>query len=108
MPLVQRPLRAVAAGRRFFSPPLRCPSLPPMLISKRPRQAPWTPYEQLTDREREVLHLAAEGLSDRKIAALLSVSPRTIETHCTNSMRKLELRNRAQLIRYAVKRNLIE
>ena len=58
-------------------------------------------------REREVLHLAAEGLTTNEIAERLTISPRTAETHRENFMRKLGLHNHAELIRYAVKRGVV-
>jgi DNA-binding CsgD family transcriptional regulator len=65
------------------------------------------PYETLTAREREVLYLAARGLTNREIAMALFISPRTVETHRANLMRKLNLRTQADLIRYALRRGII-
>jgi DNA-binding CsgD family transcriptional regulator len=65
------------------------------------------PYETLTPREREVLHLAARGLTNREIATALFISPRTVETHRANLMRKLNLRTQADLIRFALQRGLL-
>jgi two-component system, NarL family, response regulator NreC len=65
------------------------------------------PYETLTTREREVLQLAAEGRTNGDIAAALYISPRTVETHRANVMRKLGLQNQADLIRYALQRGLL-
>jgi DNA-binding NarL/FixJ family response regulator len=64
-------------------------------------------YETLTAREREVLHLAAEGLSNPAIGARLHISPRTAELHRAHIMQKLGLRNRTELIAYALRRGLI-
>jgi DNA-binding NarL/FixJ family response regulator len=61
----------------------------------------------LTTREREVLHLAAEGHSGPEIASRLSISPRTVETHRANLMRKLGLESQTDLIRYALRRGII-
>ena len=61
-------------------------------------------YETLSPREREIFQLAAEGLSSREVAERLFISPRTVETHRANLMRKLDLSDRASLIRYAVER----
>jgi DNA-binding CsgD family transcriptional regulator len=65
------------------------------------------PYETLTAREHEVLYLAARGLTNREIAVALFMSPRTVETHRANLMRKLNLRTQADLIRYALRRSII-
>jgi DNA-binding NarL/FixJ family response regulator len=64
-------------------------------------------YETLTTREREVLHLAAEGLSNPAIGDRLHISPRTAELHRAHIMQKLGLRNRTELIAYALRRGLI-
>lgn len=63
--------------------------------------------EGLTTREREVLHLVAEGHTNTQIAARLFISPRTVETHRANLMRKLGLRTSASLIHYALRRGIL-
>ena len=95
----------VLAGRRYLSPPLSEYALEAYI--QKAKGAPLDPYETLTTREREVLHLAAQGETTPAIAARLGVSPRTIETHRTNLMRKLGLRTQADLVRYALQRGLI-
>lgn len=64
-------------------------------------------FSRLTEREREILRLTAEGRSARDIANLLTLSPKTVERHRTNLMDKLNLRNRAELIRYALRKGLV-
>ncbi len=64
-------------------------------------------FSRLTEREREVLRLTAEGRSAREIAQLLTLSPKTVEKHRTNLMEKLNLHNRAELVRYALRKGLI-
>jgi two-component system response regulator NreC len=66
------------------------------------------PYDTLTDREREVLHLAAEGLTNPEIGRRLSLSTRTVETHRAKLMHKLGLRNQAELTRYAIGRGFLD
>jgi DNA-binding NarL/FixJ family response regulator len=61
---------------------------------------------RLTDRETEVLRLVASGLATKQIATRLSLSPRTVENHVANTLRKLQLANRVQLARYAVDQGL--
>ena len=61
----------------------------------------------MTDREREVLYLAAEGHTNTEIGKRLFISPRTVEIHRANMMAKLGLRNRTELIRYALKRGIL-
>jgi two-component system response regulator NreC len=64
-------------------------------------------YERLSDREREVLKLLADGLALKEIAAQLVLSVKTVDAHKTNLMRKLDLHDRSELIKYAIQRKLI-
>lgn len=98
-------VREVVAGRRYLSPPLS-----DRVIDAYVRRSEATPldlYDTLTPREREVLHLAAEGETNAAMAARLGISPRTVETHRTHLMRKLGLRSQTDLIRYALERRII-
>ena len=65
------------------------------------------PYETLTRREREVLKMAAEGLTAAEISQKLAISPRTVEVHRANAMHKLSLKSQSDLVRYAVRRGLL-
>jgi DNA-binding NarL/FixJ family response regulator len=65
------------------------------------------PYETLTNREREILQLAAEGFTSAEIAERLSISRRTVEIHRANFMEKLNLRHQTDLVRYAIKRGIL-
>jgi DNA-binding NarL/FixJ family response regulator len=65
-------------------------------------------YEHLTDREREVLILVAEGYTSHQIAEMLHVSPKTVDGHRTNLMSKLDLHDRTEVVKYALRRQLIE
>jgi len=98
-------VREVAAGRSFLSPPLSEKIVEGYLKSR--NGAVLDPYDTLTTREREVLYLVAGGLSNAEIADKLFVSPRTVETHRANLMRKLNLHNHAELIRYAIRRGIL-
>ena len=62
----------------------------------------------LSAREREVLHLIAEGLAAKEIAVQLGISTKTVEAHRTSLMRKLGVRKATELVRYAVRHGLIE
>ena len=64
-------------------------------------------FNKLTDREREVLQLIAEGYSNREIAELLFISVKTVETHRTHLMNKLDIHNAAELTKYAIRRGII-
>jgi len=99
-------IREVAAGRRYLSKPLSQRTID---IYARKLGSTYTdPYDKLTTRERQVLQLAAEGLTNPQISDRLFISPRTTETHRANLMRKLQLQNQSELIRYAVKRGIIQ
>jgi DNA-binding NarL/FixJ family response regulator len=63
--------------------------------------------EELTAREREVLQLLAEGRTNKEVARTLGIGPRTVETHRMNLMAKLDCRSIAQLVRYAVRNQLV-
>src|SRR5262245_743567 len=98
-------IRAVGAGKRYFSPPLD-----EGVIENYLRQAedrPPDPYRALTEREREVLQLTAEGHSGVEIAGRLFISPRTVESHRASLMRKLGVHNQKELVRYAVQRGMV-
>ena len=64
-------------------------------------------YQQLTDREREVLKLVAEGYTTREIADILVLSHKTVEGHKTNLMAKLDIHNKTDLIKYAIRKGII-
>jgi len=65
------------------------------------------PYEQLTNRERDVLKLVAEGYTTQEIAHMLVVSPKTVEGHRTNIMAKLGIHSRIELVKYALRKGII-
>jgi DNA-binding NarL/FixJ family response regulator len=86
------------------------PALPERLIdivTKPTEQAKLDLYETLTDREREVLQMAAEGKTAAEIAKLLSISPRTVELHRSRMMNKLGLHTQTELVRYAIRRGIL-
>ena len=62
----------------------------------------------LTEREREILKLVAEGYTNNQIAERLVISPKTVDTHRTHVMDKLNLHSRAELVKYAMRRGLLE
>ncbi len=65
-------------------------------------------YSSLTEREREILKLVAEGYTNNQIAERLIISPKTVDTHRTHIMDKLNLHSRAELVKYAMRRGLLE
>jgi two-component system, NarL family, response regulator NreC len=98
-------VRQVIQGQRYLSPKLSERLINAYIETS--TKAVLDPYETLTDREREVLQLASEGLSTPEIARRLSISPRTAELHRARMMNKLGLRNQTDLIRYALKRGIL-
>jgi len=98
-------VREVVAGRRYLSSPLSERAIAAYI--QKASDVTLDPYEMLTNREREVLHLAAEGNTNAEIADQLSISPRTAETHRANLMHKLGLRTHTDLIRYALRRGIL-
>ena len=104
-----RGVRAVAAGDALLSPSVTRRVIGEFATAGargRPA-APSRELEQLTDREREVMVLVAEGLSNDEIAARLVISPATAKTHVSRTMVKLGARDRAQLVVYAYEAGLI-
>jgi two-component system response regulator NreC len=66
-----------------------------------------TPYDPLTDRERQVLQLIAEGKTTKEIAVILGVSVKTAESHRSSLMGKLDIHSTAEVVRYAIRRGLV-
>jgi DNA-binding NarL/FixJ family response regulator len=98
-------IREVLAGRRYLSAPLSEEQL--ARFEEKLSGTQLDPYDTLSGREREVLQLAAEGLTNAEIGKRLDIGKRTVETHRANLIRKLGLKSHAELVRYAVKRGLI-
>jgi DNA-binding NarL/FixJ family response regulator len=99
-------VKAVAAGKPFFSPTVSAILMEDYVRQLRTRGLSDS-YELLTDREREVLQLLAEGRSNKEVAALLDVGLSTVETHRANLMQKLSLHNTAEIVLYAVRKGII-
>ena len=103
---IERAIRSVAVGKPYFSPAIARALLADdvRLMRKRGVQ---DSYDLLTEREREILQLLAEGNSNKEAAAILNLSPYTVETHRTNMMQKLGLHNTAEIVLYAVRKGII-
>lgn len=95
----------ILAGRRYLSPPISERAIDAYV--QKAESVTQQDFGMLTAREREILQLGAEGHSNASIAQRLSISPRTAETHRTNLMRKLGLKNQTDLIRYAIKAGVL-
>jgi two-component system, NarL family, response regulator NreC len=99
-------VRAVAAGKTFFSPAVSAMLLEDHMRHLQQRGLEDS-YHLLTDREREVLQLLAEGRSNKEVAADLDVGLSTVETHRANLMQKLNLHNTAEIVLYAVRKRVV-
>jgi DNA-binding NarL/FixJ family response regulator len=98
-------IAALAAGKSFFSPPIARVVLDD--YARRLADKGMDRYDSLSEREREIFQLVAEGHSSKAIAELLSVSPATVETHRAHVLHKLDIHNTAELVLYAVRRGVI-
>ncbi len=98
-------IQTVRQGQSYLDP-----ALTRTLISDYVRQVERVDEapDSLTDRELEVLKLVAEGFTNRQIALKLTISIKTVQTHRANLMDKLNLHDRTELVRYAIRRKLIE
>lgn len=102
---IAQALKEVLAGRRYLSAPLSEWAIN-ALTTKVADNA--DPLASLSPREREVLQYAAEGYGNPEIAEKLFISPRTAETHRTNLMRKLALQSQTDLVRFSIRRGIIQ
>ncbi len=101
-----RAVREANVGHRYLSPPLSEPAINSYIQRARNSDS-LDLYDTLTNREREVLQLGAEGHTNAEIAGRLFISPRTVETHRANVMHKLGLRSQTELVRYALRRGIL-
>ena len=99
-------VRAVAAGKPFFSPAVAAVLVEDYMRNLQKRGLEDS-YHLLTDREKEVLYLLAEGRSNKEVASLLDLGVSTVETHRGNLMQKLNLHNTAEIVLYAVRKGII-
>lgn len=104
-----RGLDTVARGQIFLDSALSGEVVEKLLKSRNGRQGGADdPYKLLTPREQEVMRLLAEGLVTREVAERLYISPKTVENHRANIMKKLGLQSTVELVRYAAKLGLID
>ena len=95
-------VRAVSNGNSFLYP-----SAAAVLIEDYRHQAEEEPFDRLTAREREILKLVTEGHTSRKIAEMFSISFKTVQGHRVKIMEKLDIHNRTELIKYAMRKGLV-
>ena len=101
-----RGVSAVAAGKTFFSQVI-AQSMLDDYIRRVAASSIVDPYDSLSEREREVFQLLAEGHSNKDVALILSISPATVETHRAHISQKLDIHNTAGLVLYAVRKGII-
>ncbi len=100
-------IRVVYSGRFYLSPSAQSIMVGDYLQRVRTGEERDS-YGALTEREREILKLVAEGYTNNQIAERLTISPKTVDTHRTHIMDKLNLHSRAELVKYAIRRGLLE
>jgi DNA-binding NarL/FixJ family response regulator len=96
-------VRAVAGGRRFLSATVDASAMQEWI-----ERGDDEPHDPLTPRELDVVKLIAEAYTNRQIAEILKVSEKTVESHRANVLGKLGMRDRVELVRYAIRRGLVE
>ncbi len=100
-------LRVIQSGQFYLSPTAQSVMVGDYLQRVRTGEEKDS-YSSLTEREREILKLVAEGYTNNQIAERLIISPKTVDTHRTHVMDKLNLHSRAELVKYAMRRGLLE
>jgi two-component system, NarL family, response regulator NreC len=101
-----RALTVVSQGKSFFSPAVTKVMLDDY-VRQLAERGVVDRYDSLSEREREIFQLVAEGRSNKEIADLLFVSPNTVETHRAHIMEKLDVHSAVELVLYAVRKGLI-
>jgi DNA-binding NarL/FixJ family response regulator len=96
----------VSQGKSFFSPAIARVMLDDY-VRQLAEKGITDRYESLSEREREIFQLIAEGKANKEIAAILSISPSTVETHRARIMEKLDLHSAAEIVLYAVRKGVI-
>lgn len=102
---VVQAVRSLQAGRGYFGPQASRALAEQV---RHPERVAEDPYGQLTSREREVFHLIAEGSTTKEVARQLGISVKTAENHRGRVLDKLDMRNTAELVRYALRKGLID
>jgi two-component system response regulator NreC len=101
-----RAVQVVAQGKSFFSPTIANTLLEDYMRQLQQRGLQDS-YDLLTDREKEILQLLAEGRSNKEVATLLNISTYTVETHRKGIMQKLDLHSSTDIVLYAVRKKII-
>jgi DNA-binding NarL/FixJ family response regulator len=96
-------VRTVARGDLYLGP-----GVPRAVLSRLTAGPDADPYNRLTVREREVLQLIAEGKTNRRVAEILDLSVKTVDTHRAHLMRKLDIHDQTSLVKYAIRRGIVQ
>ncbi len=99
-------VRSVCAGKPYFTPSIARLLLEDYMRMLKQNNAQDS-YDLLTEREKEVLQILAQGKSNKEVAQVLNLSPHTVDTHRTNLMQKLNLHNTAEIVLYAVRKGIV-
>jgi two-component system response regulator NreC len=100
-------IRSIYADKSFLSPTVS-KTLVDAYLRKMETGKTETPFDLLTDREREVLQLIAEGFTNREVAKQLFISVKTVEAHRAHIMQKLNIHDIAKLVKYAIQKGLVD
>lgn len=100
-----RAIHEAAVGHRYLSSPLSEQAIEEYV--RKTKDTGMDSYDTLTNREREVLHMAVQGCTNADIATRLYISRRTVETHRANMMRKLDIHTQTDLVRYALQQGIL-
>jgi DNA-binding NarL/FixJ family response regulator len=103
---LMRAIHAISQNKSFFSPKVSR-ILAEDYVRVLQQKGAVDSYDLLTSREREILQLIAEGKANKEVAAILNISPYTVETHRSHILEKLNLHNPVELILYAVRKGII-
>jgi DNA-binding NarL/FixJ family response regulator len=104
---LEKAVLAVAGGQKYLTPAVSQQLIATVTAPRSEIPGPCNAAESLTQRQREILQLIAEGRSSREIAALLNISVKTVETHRSLLMERLNLHDVAGLVRYAIRVGLV-
>ena len=104
---LEKAIRAVARGQKYLTPAVSEQLMVSVTAPRSDAPGIYNPAESLTQRQREILQLIAEGRSSREIATLLTISVKTVETHRSLLMERLNLHDVAGLVRYAIRVGLV-
>ncbi len=95
-------------GQYCFSPKINADIIKTYLDPHIPESNPQSGYDLLSDREQQIFRLVAEGFSSKRIGQMLYISPRTVDKHRSNIMRKLHITDSRELVRYALKIGVLD